>query len=408
LNRTKSGDIPKNFDEKQLGEWIQEAARKGPRLMTTSYVERAKPVVVTVTGAAGSIAYNLIPRILNGELLGPNQPVILKLLELPDALGALGGVAKEIEDMAFPLLDKLVITSNEEEAFDDCHFAILVGAKPRGKGMERKDLLQANAKVFASQGKAIQKCANPEVHVVVVGNPANTNALIVAQNASEIPQERITALTRLDHDRGLTQIAQKVGCSIADVHRFCIWGNHSATQYPDMSHVVIGEGKGTWARGIINDDKWCDNQFVDRVAKRGAEIIEVMGKSSALSAADATVKHMRDWVSGTTEWTSMAVPSDGNPYGIPAGVWCSFPILCNGGGQWSIVRGLPVSEYAAKRINASVAELLEERAAVESLFPKPKSHFVEWDPQLLYDQKFVVYNTAPSKRTVPAIDMDVQ
>lgn len=406
LNRPKPGDVPKNLTEQQLGSWLHQAARIGPELLTSSYTKLADPVVVTVTGAAGSIAYNLIPRILNGELLGPNQPIILKLLEVPQALSALEGVKFEIEDLAFPLLHKLVVTSDVKEAFENTHFAILVGAKPRSKGMERKDLLLENAKIFAEQGQAINKYASPYVHVVVVGNPANTNALIASSNARDVPEERFTALTRLDHDRGLAQIAQKIGCSVSDIHRFGIWGNHSATQFPDINHVVVGEGRGTWARGIIKDDEWCDKTFVSRVQKRGAEIIDLVGKSSALSAADATIKHIRDWVSGNNEWVSMAIPTDGITYGVPPGIWCSFPVLCSGGGQYSIVRGLPISEQAADAINKSIAELLEERKAIEHLIPNPTTHFVEWEKNKVYTPEFLIYNTAPSTRKTPAVKVE--
>ena len=364
MNRTRVGDIPKNFDEKQLSSLLHEAARVGPELLTSSYVQRAPPVVVTVTGAAGSIAYSLIPRILSGELLGPNQPIILKLLELPQAREALNGVAFEVEDMAFPLLEKLIVTTDEKEAFEGTHFAILVGAKPRSKGMERADLLKENGKIFVETGKALAKNAKKSVLSLVVGNPANTNCLVLSANAKGLEPSQFSALTRLDQDRAIAQVANYTGKAIADIKNLNIWGNHSPTMFPDLANATIA---GEPALNIVKDAKWIENDFIPRVGKRGAEIIAARGKSSAASAADAAIKHMRDWVLGSgSEAVSMAVPSDGS-YGVAKGVYSSFPVICKGNGQYEIVQNLKIDTEAKKKIQTSVDELVSEQKQVAPL-----------------------------------------
>ncbi|RCK68903.1 malate dehydrogenase [Desertihabitans brevis] len=322
------------------------------------------PVKVAVTGAAGQICYSLLFRIASGALLGPTQPVELRLLEITPALKALEGVVMELDDCAFPLLSSVEIGDDATQVFDGVNLAMLVGARPRSKGMERSDLLEANGAIFTAQGKALNDHAADDVKVLVTGNPANTNALIAMTNAPDIPHHRFNALTRLDHNRALTQVAQKAGVPVAEVTHMTIWGNHSATQYPDLFHTEIS---GRNAAEVIDDQAWVEQDFLPTVQKRGAAIIEARGASSAASAANATVEHMRDWVTGTPEgdWISMAVPSDGS-YGVPEGLISSFPCTVTDG-EYSIVQGLEIDDFSRGKIDATVAELAEERDAVRSL-----------------------------------------
>ncbi|GAA4153222.1 malate dehydrogenase [Actinomadura keratinilytica] len=322
------------------------------------------PVNVTVTGAAGQIGYALLFRIASGQLLGADVPVRLRLLEIPQAVKAAEGTAMELEDAAFPLLTGIDIFDDPTPAFDGANVALLVGARPRTKGMERGDLLEANGGIFKPQGQAINAGAADDIKVLVVGNPANTNALIAQQNAPDVPAERFTAMTRLDHNRALAQLAKKAGVSVADIKKMTIWGNHSATQYPDVFHAEIG-GKNAFE--TVNDREWLENDFIPTVAKRGAAIIEARGASSAASAASAAIDHVYTWVNGTAEgdWTSMAVPSDGS-YGVPEGLISSFPVTCKDG-RWEIVQGLEIDDFSRARIDASVNELAEERDAVRKL-----------------------------------------
>jgi malate dehydrogenase len=321
------------------------------------------PVTVTVTGAAGQIGYALLFRIASGAMLGPNVPVRLNLLEIPQAAKAAEGTVLELMDCAFPLVAGMDVFDDPNKAFDGVNIALLVGARPRGPGMERADLLRANGGIFSVQGKALNARAAEDIKAVVVGNPANTNALIAASHAPDIPASRFTAMTRLDHDRALAQLSAKTGAPVAAIKNLAIWGNHSATQYPDITHATVD---GAPATSLVDQD-WIAGEFIPRVAKRGAEIIEVRGGSSAASAANAAIEHMRLWVQGTPEgdWTSMAVPSDGS-YGVPEGLVSSFPVTTSGG-AYSIVQGLPVSDFSRARIEASVAELAAERDAVREL-----------------------------------------
>ncbi len=323
------------------------------------------PVRVTVTGAAGQISYSLLFRIAAGEMLGPNQPVILQMLEITPALEALRGVAMELDDCAFPLLAGMICTDNADEAFKDTDYALLVGARPRGPGMERKDLLEANAAIFSAQGQAIDKVAAKSIKVLVVGNPANTNALIAQRNAPSIDPRQFTAMTRLDHNRSMTQIAQKTNKSINDVKRMTIWGNHSATQYPDLHHSLID---GVAAMDLV-DQAWYENDFIPVVQQRGAAIIKARGASSAASAANAAIAHMRSWALGSdaADWVSMGVYSDGS-YGITAGLIYSFPCVCKDG-DWQIVQGLEINEFSRAKMTATQTELVEERDAVAHLLP---------------------------------------
>ncbi|MBN9400689.1 MAG: malate dehydrogenase ['Candidatus Kapabacteria' thiocyanatum] len=323
------------------------------------------PVRVAVTGAAGQIGYSLLFRIASGEMLGKDQPVILQLLELTPALNALKGVAMELEDCAFPLLHGIVQSDDPMVAFKDADYALLVGARPRSKGMERKDLLEANAQIFTVQGKALNAVANRNVKVVVVGNPANTNALITQKSAPDLDPRNITALMRLDHNRALSQIAGKTGKHTTDLTHLTIWGNHSATQYPDIFQVKAN-GADVWP--TINDEAWLTDNFIPTVQKRGAAIIEARGFSSAASAANAAIEHIRDWVLGTPagDWTTMGVPSDGS-YGIPEGVIYGYPVTCVNG-QYTIVQGLSVSDFSRTRMDATYQELLEERNGVQHLW----------------------------------------
>ncbi|MGD7704889.1 malate dehydrogenase [Microlunatus sp. Y2014] len=322
------------------------------------------PVKVAVTGAAGQICYSLLFRIANGDLLGADQPVALHLLEITPALKALEGVVMELDDCAYPLLDNVVIGDDPNTVFDGVNIALLVGAKPRGKGMERGDLLKDNGGIFGPQGKALNDHAADDVRVLVTGNPANTNALIAMKNAPDVPAERFNALTRLDHNRAISQLAAKTGSSVNDIAHMTIWGNHSATQYPDLFRAEVG---GRNAAELVNDQAWLENEFIPTVAKRGAAIIEARGASSAASAANATIDHMRDWVAGTPDgdWVSMSVPSDGS-YGVPEGLVSSFPCT-TAGGTYEIVQGLEIDDFSRTKIDASVAELVEERDAVTAL-----------------------------------------
>ncbi|WP_199441856.1 malate dehydrogenase [Umezawaea beigongshangensis] len=322
------------------------------------------PVKVTVTGAAGQIGYALLFRIASGQLLGPDTPVHLSLLEIPQAVGAAEGTAMELEDCAFPLLSRIDITDDAKTAFDGVNVALLVGARPRGKGMERGDLLQANGGIFKPQGEAINAGAAEDVRVLVVGNPANTNALIAQQHAPDVPAERFTAMTRLDHNRALSQLANKLRVPVSTISNLTIWGNHSATQYPDLFRAKVD---GRVAAELVDDQEWLENTFIPTVAKRGAAIIEARGASSAASAANAAIDHVHTWVHGTAEgdWTSAAVVSDGS-YGVPEGLISSFPVTARDG-RYEIVQGLEIDEFSRARIDASVAELVEERDAVRAL-----------------------------------------
>jgi malate dehydrogenase len=325
-----------------------------------------KPMRVAVTGAAGQIGYSLLFRIASGEMLGRDQPVILQLLEIPDekAQKALQGVMMELDDCAFPLLAGMTAASDPIAAFKDTDVALLVGARPRGPGMERKDLLEANGKIFGPQGRALDAVASRSVKVLVVGNPANTNSLIAMKSAPSLNPKYFTAMMRLDHNRALTQVAQKLGTPVTSVTKMTIWGNHSATQYPDVFNAEV-DGKN--AAKLINDQSWIENTFIPTVQKRGAAIIEARGLSSAASAANAAIEHFRDWVHGTPagDWVTMGIPSDGS-YNIPEGVIFGYPVTCHNG-EYKIVQGLSVSEFSRGRINATHKELLEERAAVEGL-----------------------------------------
>jgi malate dehydrogenase len=322
------------------------------------------PVRVAVTGAAGQIGYSLLFRIASGQMLGEDQPVILQLLEITPALDALKGVAMELDDCAFPLLAGIVQTDDPNRAFEGADYALLVGSRPRSKGMERKDLLEANGAIFTVQGKALSDNANKDVKVLVVGNPANTNCLIAMNNAPNIPNEQFTAMTRLDHNRAKAQLAAKAGVPITSITRMTIWGNHSATQYPDLFHAEVD---GRNAAELIGDQAWLENDFIPTVQQRGAAIIEARGLSSAASAANAAIDHVRDWALGTPEgdWVSMAIPSDGS-YGVPEGLISSFPVTCSGG-RYQIVQGLEIDDFSRQRIDASVAELAEERDTVAEL-----------------------------------------
>ncbi|HEY2450263.1 MAG TPA: malate dehydrogenase [Mycobacterium sp.] len=322
------------------------------------------PLKVAVTGAAGQIGYSLLFRLASGSLLGPDRPIELRLLEIEPALKALEGVVMELDDGAFPLLSGVQIGADPNKIFDGVNLALLVGARPRGPGMERGDLLEANGAIFTAQGKALNSVAADDVRIGVTGNPANTNALIALNNAPDIPKERFSALTRLDHNRAISQLAKKTGAKVTDIKKVTIWGNHSATQYPDIFHAEIN---GKNAAEVVNDEKWIADDFIPTVAKRGAAIIEARGSSSAASAASATVDAARDWLLGTPadDWVSMAVISDGS-YGVPEGLISSFPVTTEGG-NWSIVQGLDINDFSRSRIDKSTAELADERSAVTEL-----------------------------------------
>ena len=321
------------------------------------------PIKVTITGAAGHIGYALAFRVASGEMFGPEQPVILRLLEIPPALSSLHGVGMELEDCALPLLYDIVLTDDPAIGFRDTDYAILIGSKPRSKGMERKDLITENAKIFSVQGRAINEHSSSDVRVLVVGNPANTNALIAASNAPDLDRRQFTAMTRLDHNRALGQLANKTNNLVADIKRMTIWGNHSMTQYPDVSNCLV---KGQPALELVTRD-WAIDHFIPRIQRRGAEIIEARGLSSAASAADAVVDHVRNWALGTPEddWVSMSVASDGS-YGIEEGVVFSFPVTCKNG-DYEIVQGLEIDDFSRGRLRASEKELREERAVIEDL-----------------------------------------
>jgi malate dehydrogenase len=322
-----------------------------------------QPVNVTITGAAGQIGYALAFRVASGQMLGPDQPINLHLLEVTPALPTLQGVVMELLDCAFPTINQIVASDDAKVAFRDCQAAMLVGARPRGPGMERKDLLLANAQIFSAQGKALNEVAARNVRVLVVGNPANTNALIARSNAPSLPARNFTAMTRLDHNRGLSQLAVKTGTHVNDIRRLTVWGNHSSTQYPDISHCLVG---GRAARSLV-DQKWVEEYFIPTVQQRGAAVIKARGSSSAASAASAALDHMRTWFLGTTEgdWTSMGVPSDGS-YGIKDGLIYSYPVTCRNG-DYSIVQGLSIDEFSRKRMDLTEAELREERDGVKEL-----------------------------------------
>jgi malate dehydrogenase len=322
------------------------------------------PVRVAVTGAAGQIGYSLLFRIASGSMLGPDTKIILQLLEITPALGALNGVKMELDDCAFPLLADVICTDDANVAFGDADVALLVGAMPRKAGMERSDLLSANGGIFKPQGTALSASAKKDVKILVVGNPANTNALIAMNNAPDLDPRRFTAMTRLDHNRAVSQLAARTGSAVTEITNMTIWGNHSVTQYPDLFHARVG-GKNAYE--LVNDHAWVDSTYIPTVAKRGAAIIEARGASSAASAANAAVDHIRSWSLGTAEgdWVSMAVPSDGS-YGVPEGLISSFPCVCKDG-DWSIVQGLDIDDYSRSKIDASTGELAEERDAVKEL-----------------------------------------
>ncbi len=322
-----------------------------------------QPLNVAITGAAGQIGYALAFRVASGALFGADQPVNLHLLEITPALPTLQGVVMELDDCAFPTLSKVIATDDARVAFKDCHAALLVGARPRGPGMERKDLLLANAQIFSAQGKALDAVASRDVRVLVVGNPANTNALIAMKNAPSLKPQSFTAMTRLDHNRALSQLAAKTGSHVNDIQRMIIWGNHSATQYPDINHCLV---KGQAARTLVDQD-WIEKDFIPTVQQRGAAIIKARGASSAASAASAAIDHIRDWFRGSPQgdWLSMGIPSDGS-YGIPEGVIYSYPVICRGG-QYEIVQGLDIDAFSRARMDATHKELLEERDGVKDL-----------------------------------------
>jgi len=324
------------------------------------------PIRVAVTGAAGQIGYSLLFRIAAGDMLGPDQPVILQMLEIPDekAQKALKGVMMELDDCAFPLLHGMVAASDPEAAFKDVDIALLVGARPRGPGMERKDLLEANGKIFGPQGKALDRVAKRSVKVLVVGNPANTNCLIAMKNAPSLKPSQFTGMMRLDHNRASSQVSQKISKPVSSIKKITVWGNHSATQYPDVFQAEA-DGKKVWP--MINDQQWLESTFIPTVQKRGAAIIDARGLSSAASAANAAIDHVRDWVKGTRDgdWVTMGVPSDGS-YGIPEGVIFGYPVTCRNG-EYQVVKGIDISEFSRKRIDATLKELHEERDGVKHL-----------------------------------------
>ncbi len=324
----------------------------------------SSPVKVTVTGAAGQIGYALLFRVASGQMLGDETPVELRLLEIPDALEAAEGTAMELDDCAFPLLAGIEITDDPTLAFEGANFGLLVGARPRGKGMERADLLEANGGIFKPQGEAINAGAADDVRILVVGNPANTNCLIAMSNAPDVPRERFSAMMRLDHNRAISQLANKLGEAVSEVSRMTSWGNHSTTQYPDLKHARVGD-RNAW--DAVDDEAWVTDEFIPTVAKRGAAIIDARGASSAASAANAAIDHVHDWMLGTPadDWVSMGVPSAGS-YDVPEGLISGFPCTC-AGGEWSIVEGLEIDEFSRERILASVAELDDERKAVTEL-----------------------------------------
>jgi malate dehydrogenase len=321
----------------------------------------SNPVRVTVTGAAGQIGYSIVFRIASGQLLGPDQPVDLRLLEIPPAMGALEGVAMELIDCAFPLLSGLDLHDDPNEAFDGVNIGLLVGSRPRTKGMERAELLSENGKIFTVQGKALNEHAADDVKVLVVGNPANTNCLIAMNNAPDIPRERFTSMMRLDHNRAIAQLAAKAEVAVTAITQMGVWGNHSPTMYPDLFTAKV---RGELAAGVVDDQAWLENEFLPNVGKRGAAIIEARGSSSAASAASAAIDHVNDWVTGSDgEWVSMGIASDGS-YGIPEGLICGFPCTCSGG-EYSVVQGIELDDFSRTKIDLSIAELTEERDTVK-------------------------------------------
>ena len=323
----------------------------------------SNPVRVTVTGAAGQIGYSIVFRIASGEMLGAEQPIDLRLLEIPQAMGALEGVAMELIDCAFPLLVGLDLHDRPADAFDGTNVALLVGSRPRTKGMERAELLSANGEIFTVQGRALAEVAAPDVKVLVVGNPANTNCLIAMSNAGGIPRERFTSMMRLDHNRAIAQLAAKLAVPVTEITQMGVWGNHSPSMYPDLLHARVS---GAIAAGVVDDDEWIQEEFLPNVGKRGAEVIEARGASSAASAANAAIAHVRDWVKGTGGgWVSMGVPSDGS-YGVPEGLICGFPCTC-AQGEYEIVQGIEHDEFSLQKIDATVRELVGERDAVKEL-----------------------------------------
>jgi malate dehydrogenase len=322
----------------------------------------SNPVRVTVTGAAGQIGYSIVFRIASGQLFGPEQPVDLRLLEIPQAMGALEGVAMELIDCAFPLLADLDLHDRPADAFDGANVALLVGSRPRTKGMERAELLGANGEIFTVQGKALNAVAAADVKVLVVGNPANTNCLIAMNNAPDIPRERFTSMMRLDHNRAVAQLANKVVVPVTDITQMGVWGNHSPSMYPDLFHAQV---RGERAVDVVDDMEWIEKDFLPNVGKRGAAVIEARGSSSAASAANAAIDHVHNWVNGSSDRVSMGVPSDGS-YGIPEGLICGFPCVC-ADGRWKIVEGIDIDEFSRTRIDASVAELTDERDTVKGL-----------------------------------------
>eukprot|EP01120_Amphizonella_sp_Union-15-10_P013948 TRINITY_DN658_c0_g1_i1.p1 TRINITY_DN658_c0_g1~~TRINITY_DN658_c0_g1_i1.p1 ORF type:complete len:416 (+),score=83.59 TRINITY_DN658_c0_g1_i1:102-1349(+) len=353
-------------DLENRSELPKETSSKITRKLKSIVGSNEPPIRVAVTGASGQIGYSLVFRIASGQMFG-NRPVILQLIELPQALQSLKGVVMELKDCAFPLVKDIVATDDLAQGFDSTDVAVLVGARPRSKGMERGDLILANAEIFSKQGAALNQYASKDVKTVVVGNPANTNALICQTNAPRVPPQNFSALTRLDHNRGLSQIAEKAKCAVIDIHKFAIWGNHSATQFPDISNTLI---KDTPARQILNDLKWEREVFIPAVQQRGAEIIAARGLSSAASAASAAVDHVRDWFLGTDNvWTSMAVVSKGE-YNTKPGLVYSFPVTIDANGQWKIVEGLHHDEYALQKLEATQKELLSERDTVAHLLKK--------------------------------------
>jgi len=325
------------------------------------------PIRIAVSGASGQISYSLLFRIVTGDMLGKNQPVILKLLDITESQSALSGVAMELEDCAFPLLSDLVVTDNPKVAFRDADIVLLVGALPRGKGMERKDLLEINGKIFAAQGKALDEVANRDVKVTVIGNPANTNTLITMKNAPGLKPYNFSAMMRLDHNRALSQIAMKITRSVSDISKMVVWGNHSGTQYPDLSFAEIDSLS---INALINNQEWVENYFIPTVQNRGMSIIKARGLSSAASAANAAINHVHDWVFGTkkNDWTSMGIPSDGT-YGIPEGVIYSYPVVCENG-SYKIFQGLEINEFSKRRMKITYEELVEERALISHLLNK--------------------------------------
>ena len=375
-----------NFDftnPKELAKWISIAAKDGPEILSPS-TKKPTPITVTVSGAAGGIAYSLLPRLCAGDVFGPRQPIILRLLDVESQIKKVEGVSMELQDCAFPLIQDIVVTSDLDAAFFKTDYCFLIGSTPRKVGQERSDVLKENAIIFKDQGQAIDRVANPKVLVLVVGNPANTNALILSSNAPNIPSTSITAMARLDHDRGLAQIAQKAKCKISDIDRFCIWGNHSSTQYPDVSHTTI---KGKWLRDIIKDEQWIYNELIPKVQKRGSEVLSARGKSSQQSAANSALNHMRDWAMGNSKWVSMAV-KDGS-YNIPSDIYCSYPVFCTGFGNYQIIKDLPIDEKSAQYINQSVKELYQEKEAIQNLLPPLSFKFVRHEKDI-FSWKYIL------------------